>query len=71
MELAFEMVDTQSKYDTAVLFSGDSDFAVPIDRIKKGGKWIMVISTRGHISRELLERAKYIDLRKLKNEISQ
>jgi len=71
MELAFEMVDLVDKYDTAILMSGDSDFAVPIDRIKKKGKWIIVMSTRGHISRELLERAKYIDLRKLKNEISQ
>lgn len=71
MELAFEMDDTKEKYDTAVLLSGDSDFAVPIDRIKKVGKRIIVMSTRGHISKELLERAKYIDLRKLKGEISQ
>jgi len=71
MELAFEMVDLLNKYDTAILMSGDSDFSVPIDRIKKKEKWIIVMSTRGHISRELLERAKYIDLRKLKNEISQ
>ncbi len=71
MELAFEMDDTKEKYDTAVLLSGDSDFAVPIDRIKKVGKRIIVMSTRGHISKELLERAKYIDLRKLKGKISQ
>ena len=71
IELAFEMDDTKDKYDTAVLISGDSDFATPIDRIKKAGKQIIVISTRGHISRELLERAKFIDLRKLKVEISQ
>ncbi|MBU2545455.1 NYN domain-containing protein [Patescibacteria group bacterium] len=71
MELAFEMVDLLDKYDTAILMSGDSDFSVPIDRIKKRGKRIMVMSTRGRISRELLERAKYIDLRKLKNEIAQ
>ena len=71
IELAFEMNDLKEKYDTAVLLSGDSDFSVPVDRIKKAGKWIIVISTRGHISRELLERAKFIDLRKLRNEISQ
>ncbi len=71
MELAFEMADFSDKYDTAILMSGDSDFSVPIDRIKKKGKRIIVISTRGRISRELLERAKYVDLRKLKNEISQ
>lgn len=71
IELAFEMDDTKEKYDTSVLFSGDSDFAIPIDRIKKADKRIIVVSTRGHISRELLERAKFLDLRKIKAEISQ
>lgn len=71
LELAFEMDDTKDKYDTAILMSGDSDFAVPIHRIKKVGKRIIVMSTRGHISRELLELAKYVDLRKLRDEISQ
>ncbi|MBI2052940.1 MAG: NYN domain-containing protein [Candidatus Ryanbacteria bacterium] len=71
IELAFEMVDTKKKYDTAILVSGDSDFTIPIDRIKKAGKRIIVMSTRGHISKELLERAKYVDLRKIKDEVSQ
>jgi len=71
IELAFEMVDLVDKYDTAILMSGDSDFSVPIDRIKQKGKWIIIMSTRGRVAKELLERAKFIDLRKLKNEISQ
>jgi len=29
------------------------------------------MSTRGRVAKELLERAKFIDLRKLKKEISQ
>src|SRR3989338_2760370 len=71
IELAFEMVDTKDKYDTAILISGDSDFDPPITRIKRAGKRIIVMSTRGHVAEELLDLAKYIDLRKLKNEISQ
>jgi uncharacterized LabA/DUF88 family protein len=71
IELAFEMVDTQESYATAVLFSGDSDFATPIDRIKRNGKRIIVVSTRGHIAKELLDRAKFLDLRKIKDEIRQ
>ncbi len=63
------MVDLADKYDTAILVSGDSDFGPPIDRIKKKGKRIIVMSTKGHISRELIEKAKYINLKKLKNEI--
>jgi len=70
VELALEMVELTDKYDTAILVSGDSDFGPPIDRIKKKGKWIIVMSTKGHISRELIERAKYINLKKLKNEIA-
>ena len=42
IELAFEMVEFSDNYDTAVLMSGDSDFSVPIDRIKKKGKQIIV-----------------------------
>ncbi|MFH1030547.1 MAG: NYN domain-containing protein [bacterium] len=71
LELAFEMVDTIKNYDTAILMSGDSDFYVPIDRIKQQRKRIIVMSTRGSISMELLERAKFIDLRKIKKEIAQ
>ena len=71
IELALEMIETLDKYDTAVLLSGDSDFALPVDKAKERGRRVIIMSTRGHISRELLERAKYIDLRKLKEDIAQ
>jgi uncharacterized LabA/DUF88 family protein len=67
IEIAFDMIDNIENYDTALLFSGDSDFAVVLDRIKAKGKKVLVFSTRGHISLELIKRAKYIDLRKLKD----
>ena len=71
IELALEMVELKGHYDTAVLLSGDSDFAAVLDNLKKSGKRVIVLSTRGRVARELLERAKYIDLRKLKLEIAQ
>ena len=71
IELALEMIELKNKYDTAVLISGDSDFAVVLDKLKQSGKNVIVMSTRGRVARELLERAKYIDLRKLRQEISQ
>ncbi len=69
--MALDAREIMNEYDSLVLFSGDSDFATPIDRIKKAGKRIIVMSTRGHISKELLEMAKFVDLRKLKDEIAQ
>lgn len=71
IELAFDMVKLSNKYDTAILMSGDSDFYLPIDYIKQEGKWVIVISSRGRVAKELLERAKFIDLRKIKNKIAQ
>ena len=70
VELALEMVELADKYDTAILVSGDSDFGPPIDRIKKKGKRIIVMSVKGHISRELIEKAKYVNLKKLKSDIA-
>ena len=66
IELSLEMVDTVESYETAILISGDSDFAPIIDRIKRKGKRILVMSTKNHISKELIERAKYIDFKKLR-----
>lgn len=71
IELALEMFKLKNKFATAVLLSGDSDFAIVLDELKKARKRVLVISTRGHVAKELLERAKFIDLRKLKSELSQ
>jgi len=71
VELALEMYVMRGNFDTAVLMSGDSDFADLLDRLKKARKRVMVLSTRGHVSKELLNRAKYIDLRKLKSDLAQ
>ena len=70
VELSFDMDDLSKEYDTAILLSGDSDLAYILKRIKKKGKRVIVMSTRGHISLELLKEAKFVDLRKLKDEIS-
>lgn len=66
IELALDAYRLSSSYKTLILLSGDSDFSYLIDLLKQKKKRIVVMSTRGHISKELLERSKYIDLRKLK-----
>jgi len=69
VELALDMMDGLSEYDTAVLLSGDSDFALVIIRVKSHGKRVIVMSAKYHVSRELLERAKYVNLKKVRDEI--
>ena len=64
------MVDNIKKFDTAVLLSGDSDFAPIVKRLKEHNKKIIVMSTKGHISRELIQLSdKYINLKKLRDRI--
>ena len=66
VELALDAYRLMEEFDTLLLFSGDSDFSYLLDLLRQKGKKVIVASTRGHISKELLTRAKYIDLRKLK-----
>ncbi len=69
VELTMDVLDNVSVYDTAVLMSGDSDFAPLVDRIKSRNKRVIVMSVKGHVSKELLDRAKYVNLKKLRSDI--
>lgn len=69
VELALDAYRLSDQFDTLVLFSGDSDFAYLLFLLKKKGKHLIVISTRGHVAVELLNSAKFIDLNKLKKDI--
>lgn len=55
VELTIDMIDTMPAYDTAILMSGDSDFAAVIKYVQKHDKKVIVISTRNHIAREIIE----------------
>ena len=67
IELALDAFQYSYMYDTLILFSGDSDFAYLIDLLKEVNKKIIVISTRGNISKELMSRThSYVDLQKLR-----
>jgi len=68
-ELIIDALKNIDNFDTCILMSGDSDFAPLIDELKVKGKWVIVMSSKHHISKELIERAKYINLKKLKNQI--
>ncbi|MDP2950749.1 MAG: NYN domain-containing protein, partial [bacterium] len=69
VELVIDALKNINNFDTCVLMSGDSDFASLLDELKENKKRVIVLSTKGHISRELIERAKYINIRKLKDSL--
>lgn len=70
VELTMDALDCIEKFDTAILLSGDSDFAPVVQRLKGKGRKVIVMSAKGHISRELIRLSdKYINLKKLKKEI--
>ncbi len=70
VEIAIDALDLLSKYDTLILISGDSDFDSLVKRLKKAGKRVIVVSSRYHISKELIDSCnKYIDIKKLRKYI--
>jgi len=70
VELTIDVLGSIGNFDTLILLSGDSDFAPLLDAIKVQHKRVLVMSTKGHIAKELLDRAKYINLKKLKDFIA-
>jgi len=70
VEIASDAITLLQDYDTLILFSGDSDFDYLIKRLRQKEKKVVIISSRYHISRELIESSnRYIDIKKLKPEI--
>jgi uncharacterized LabA/DUF88 family protein len=66
VEIALDAYIQKDNYDTFILFSGDSDFKYLIEILKGKNKRIIVVSSKYHVSRELVEAAnKYIDLKEL------
>ena len=66
VEIAIDVVDKQRKFDTLLLFSGDSDFVALINYLHKRGKKAIVLSTRRNVATELLKSAdEFIDLLKI------
>jgi len=56
-ELIVDMMRFRKRYDTAILMSGDSDFVHIVDYLRELGKKIIIISSRGHVSKDLIDVA--------------
>ena len=65
VELTMDAMTLVSSFDTAILMSGDSDFAPLVKLLQSRGRKVLTVSTRGHISKELIgasDHFLYFDL---------
>lgn len=53
VEITMDMINKAEKYDTVMLFSGDSDFSGLLEYLKSRGKKVLIVCTRNRMSREL------------------
>ena len=68
VEITMDMLIKISKYDSVMLFSGDSDFGGLLNYLKTKGKKIIIVCTRNRMSHELEEVAdKFIPAETLKS----
>jgi uncharacterized LabA/DUF88 family protein len=71
VEIAVDAMEYIDAYDTIILFSGDSDFDYLLKKLRDRGKYTIVVSTKYHISKELIRSShRYIDPKKLKENIA-
>lgn len=67
-DVVVDAVARMAEYDTAVLLSGDSDFVSLVNLLRGNGKQVIVISTRWHIAKDLIQAANfYFDLKRFKD----
>jgi len=65
VEMAMDMLDDVETLTAVLLFSGDSDFKEPLERLKVKGKHVGVVGVRGGVASELhAVKDKYIDFGK-------
>ena len=65
-ELIIDALNNAARYDTCILMSGDGDFEPLVRDLRRKGKGVLVLSTKKHVSRELIKSTKYVDLKKLR-----
>ena len=70
IELTIDAIHHLAKYDTAVLFTGDSDFLPLVTYIRNAGKTVRIFSSENNISQELRTgRNGYLDVLQIEEDI--
>ncbi len=70
VEITLDAMHHKDIYDTAVFFTGDSDFLALVTYLRNGGKTVYIYSSRNNISRELRTGADgYKDILDIQDDI--
>jgi len=70
VEMTIDSIHYVKKYDTAILFTGDSDFLALVTYIKNRGKEVYIFSSKNNISQELRTGGDgYFDVLELEEDI--
>ena len=70
VEMTIDIIHYMKKYDTALLFTGDSDFLALVTYIKNAGKKAYIFSSRNNVSQELRTGGDgYFDVLNLEGDI--
>lgn len=70
MEMGLMMVVNAELYDEFIIMTGDSDFEIVVESLKKKGKNVIVISNKDSLSREMRKASNFvIYLHRIKKEI--
>ena len=70
VEMTIDAIHHSGKFDTAILFSGDSDFLALVTYLRQGGKKVYTFSSKNNASQELKTAGDgYTDLLEVKDDI--
>jgi uncharacterized LabA/DUF88 family protein len=53
VELTLDVMHNKDKFDTVLLFTGDSDYMALVNYLRNGGKKVYIYSSRNNVSSEL------------------
>lgn len=56
VELARDVFNMSSEFDTLILFSGDGDYSALVDDLITKGKKVIVVFGKGHIGKEYVRK---------------
>jgi len=70
VEITIDAMHHIKKYNTAILFTGDSDFLALVSYLRRGGKKVYIFSSKNNISEELRTGGDgYFDILRIEEDI--